>query len=127
MSIEINKFQKEKEHANKLVRPMEMPLFPVEHKDFSHLHEIRNYKLHDYRKHFGKKYSRLDQYSQTVDLTRLSHNKEQHNEEIFSEKKHLRDSSLLEGSRESVEVKGPIRRLALPRLHGKYKVLDRYD
>ena len=66
MSIQINRNQKLKEYANKVVRPMEIPLFSNEYKDLAHLHEIKNYKLHDYKIHFGRKYSRLEQYSQTL-------------------------------------------------------------
>lgn len=64
-TIETNNY-KDKDSANKTIRAMQMPLFPVSHKDFSHIHEVKNYKLHDYRKHFGRRYSRLDQ-SQTID------------------------------------------------------------
>ena len=51
---------------------MDMALFPVQPRDLSTLHEVKHYKLHDYRKHFGRKYSRLDyQYNQTIDLSNI--------------------------------------------------------
>lgn len=37
-----------------------MPKFPMQIKDFTHAHEIKNYKLQDYKKNFGRKFSRLD-------------------------------------------------------------------
>ncbi len=48
---------------------MEMPVMPISYQDLSHMHEMRNYKLHDYKKHFGRKYTRLDQYSLTIDAS----------------------------------------------------------
>ena len=70
--VEVGRNYKDKESANRAVKAMEMPLFPVQPRDLSTLHEVKHYKLHDYRKHFGRKYSRLDyQYNQTIDLSNI--------------------------------------------------------
>lgn len=58
--VEVSRNYKDKEGANRAVKAMEMPLFSVQPKDLTTLHEVKHYKLHDYRKHFGRKYSRLD-------------------------------------------------------------------
>jgi hypothetical protein len=47
-----------------------------------------------------------------------------HREDPFSEKKHLRDE--VEAEQRVSGARTTFRKLALPRLHGKYKVLDRY-
>lgn len=70
--VEVSRNCKEKEGANRAVKAMEMPLFLVQPRDLTTLHEVKHYKLHDYRKHFGRKYSRLDyQYNQTIDLSNI--------------------------------------------------------
>jgi hypothetical protein len=102
---------------------MEIPLFPASFTDYSQ--EPREYKLSDYKKNFGRRYSRLDHLSHTIDLNSSSMKEDK--DEGFTEKKHLRDSSSVLGeSKNTIDNKLLSRKLALPRLHGKYKVLDRY-
>lgn len=45
-------------------------------------------------------------------------------EDLFTEKKHLREKA--NDTQIQFNESNP-RRLALPKLHGKYKVLDRYE
>lgn len=119
--IEIQKQRDKGEGSAKGVKPMEMPIFPMKFKDFGHTQDLHNYKLEDYRKHFGRRYSRLEQTSQTIDLNTTVRT---HREDPFSEKKHLRDE--VEAEQRVSGARTTFRKLALPRLHGKYKVLDRY-
>ena len=67
---------------------MEMPMFVQPQSPVLMEPGFKNYRLNEYKKHFGKGYSRLDQVSKTIgysvpkDIT----------DEIFEEKKHLNDS-----------------------------------
>jgi len=48
---------------------------------------IESYRLHEYKKHFGRGYSRLDSLSKTIEYT---NSKDQ--EDYFTEKRHLKDT-----------------------------------
>ena len=51
-------------------------------------------------------------------------------EDIFGQKRHLNDSQEVASSKldtSTLRSSRISRRIALPRLHGKYKVLDRYE
>lgn len=54
--------------------------------------------------------------------------KKMNEEDFFSSRKHLTDSLNVSKSRcFSVNKEYTAKKLALPKIHGKYKVLDRYD
>ena len=48
-------------------------------------------------------------------------------DDFFGEKKHLREQKVAIEPQTHKNEEGNHRRLALPKLHGKYKVLDRYE
>jgi len=49
---------------------MEIPVFPASFTDYSQ--EPNEYKLNDFKKNFGRRYSRLDHLSHTIDLNSSS-------------------------------------------------------
>ena len=85
--------------------------------------EAHKFKLMQYRKYFGNKYTRLDKNSQTIEIV----TKQEKKDDVFSEKRHLKDSQSLNQSMVSSTSREHLRKLALPRLNGRYKVLDRYE
>ena len=63
----------------------------------------------------------------TLDLSMVV-DKKMTEEDFFTSKRHLTDSLSINKSRSSSFTKDyTARKLALPKLKGKYKVLDRYD
>lgn len=54
--------------------------------------------------------------------------KKMNDEDLFTSKKHLTDSLNVSKIRcSSVNKEYTSKKLSLPKIHGKYKVLDRYD
>lgn len=64
-----------------------MPLFPQQNIVPSH-EGFKSYKLHEFKKHFGRGFSRLNQVSKTIDYASVK----DATDDIFYEKKHLNDS-----------------------------------
>ena len=103
---------------------MDLPSFPID-RTLKTI-DVKSYGRNDYKKHFGKGYSRFNQLNSTIDYTS---NKDDPIDSIFSEKKHLNDSQLASSSKldtSTLRSSRISRRIALPKLHGRYKVLDRY-
>jgi hypothetical protein len=97
-----------------------MPLFPTKPAE---PFNVKNLKLEEYKKQFGKRYSRVG--VNTIQIERVQTSREDR-DELFLEKKHLKE---LKGAEETQSHfrETTSRRLALPKLHGAYKVLDRYE
>lgn len=84
-------------------------------------------KILEYKRLYGKKFSRYDKNSMTLDVSTVI-DKKGTEEDFFASRRHLTDSLSINKSRSSsVSKEHPTRKLALPKLQGKYKVLDRYD
>jgi hypothetical protein len=84
-------------------------------------------KILEYKRLYGKKFSRYDKNSMTLDLSTVV-DKKITDEDFFTSKRHLTDSLSISKSRSSsVNKEYATRKLALPKLQGKYKVLDRYE
>ena len=101
-----------------------MPLFPQGNIPQMRLDGFRSYQRKEYKKHFDRGYSRFDQLTTSMDVV---NDKPDPTDSIFSERKHLNDSIELPTLGSSALRHSQLnRRLALPKLHGRYKVLDRY-
>lgn len=101
-----------------------MPLFPQGNTPQFRLDGFRSYQRKDYKKHFDRGYSRFDQLHSSIEV---SHDKPDPTDSIFSERKHLNDSIELPTLGSSALRRSRVdRKIALPKLHGRYKVLDRY-
>lgn len=79
--------------------------------------------MEEYQKHYGGKYSRLDH--KTLDSNKMTKTV---NEDFANQKKNLgEEQNTFFDPVSRVDTKMTSRKLALPRLHGKYQVLDRYE
>jgi hypothetical protein len=101
-------------------------MFPSEHRSFIPETDPAKLKISDYKKLYGKKFSRYDKNYNTIDVTTLPDRKPTE-VDFFSSKKHFKDESSINKSQSSSISKEYMpRKLTLPRLQGKYRVLDRY-
>lgn len=107
---------KGKEEVKNQNKALEIPMFPMKPIEGF---DKKNLKLDEFKKHYGKRYERMDKI-QTIDI------KPGKRVDTFAEPRHLKD---LNGQEPSFEKKARAtqRKLALPRLHGRYKCLDRYE
>jgi hypothetical protein len=115
------------ENTSLLNATTDIPMFNRESSSFAAEIDPLKLRILEYKRLYGKKFSRYDKNSMTLDVSSVIDRKVTE-EDFFAAKRHLTDSLSINKSRSSSMSKEQVaRKLALPKLQGKYKVLDRYE